>query len=48
VDERDDWLYRPGIMGQPMRRNLLRGGHKLVVYNRTVSKARPWPNWGLR
>ena len=35
-----------GIMGQPMATNLLRGGHKLVVYNRTVSKARPLAELG--
>lgn len=28
-----------GIMGKPMVRNLIRAGYKLVVYNRTESKA---------
>ncbi|SIS42226.1 tartronate semialdehyde reductase [Kroppenstedtia eburnea] len=28
-----------GIMGKPMARNLIRAGYKLVVHNRTVSKA---------
>jgi 3-hydroxyisobutyrate dehydrogenase-like beta-hydroxyacid dehydrogenase len=28
-----------GIMGQPMALNLLKAGHKLTVYNRTVGKA---------
>jgi 3-hydroxyisobutyrate dehydrogenase/2-hydroxy-3-oxopropionate reductase len=30
-----------GIMGQPMALNLLKAGHKLMVYNRTGSKAEP-------
>lgn len=30
-----------GMMGQPMIRNFLRGGHSVTVYNRTLEKARP-------
>jgi len=30
-----------GIMGQPMALNLLRAGHKLTVYNRSVEKTEP-------
>lgn len=30
-----------GLMGAPMALNMLKGGHHLVVYNRTVAKARP-------
>nr|MBC7244673.1 2-hydroxy-3-oxopropionate reductase [Chloroflexota bacterium] len=30
-----------GIMGAPMATNLLRGGHPLVVYNRTPAKMQP-------
>lgn len=30
-----------GMMGQPMIRNFLRGGHEVTVYNRTLKKARP-------
>ena len=30
-----------GIMGQPMALNLLRAGHKLTVYNRSVGKTEP-------
>jgi 2-hydroxy-3-oxopropionate reductase len=30
-----------GIMGRPMAEHLLRGGHRLVVYNRTPSKMEP-------
>lgn len=30
-----------GMMGQPMVRNFLRGGHAVTVYNRTQDKARP-------
>jgi 3-hydroxyisobutyrate dehydrogenase len=30
-----------GMMGQPMIRNFLRGGHEVTVYNRTMEKARP-------
>ncbi|MDQ4062611.1 MAG: NAD(P)-binding domain-containing protein, partial [Actinomycetota bacterium] len=28
-----------GIMGQPMARNLIRAGYRLVVYNRSRGKA---------
>ena len=28
-----------GHMGQPMARNLLKAGHRVIVYNRTRSKA---------
>ena len=30
-----------GMMGQPMIRNFLSGGHEVTVYNRTLEKARP-------
>jgi len=30
-----------GMMGQPIVRNFLRGGHAVTVYNRTLDKARP-------
>lgn len=30
-----------GMMGQPIIRNFLRGGHAVKVYNRTLEKARP-------
>jgi 3-hydroxyisobutyrate dehydrogenase len=30
-----------GIMGAPMARNLLRAGHEVTVWNRTVERARP-------
>ncbi len=30
-----------GMMGQPIVRNFLRGGHAVTVYNRTSDKARP-------
>jgi len=30
-----------GMMGQPIVRNFLRGGHAVTVYNRTQDKARP-------
>jgi 3-hydroxyisobutyrate dehydrogenase len=30
-----------GMMGQPMIRNFLGGGHEVTVYNRTLEKARP-------
>ena len=30
-----------GMMGQPIIRNFLRGGHAVTVYNRTQNKARP-------
>lgn len=30
-----------GMMGQPMIRNFLAGGHEVTVYNRTLEKARP-------
>lgn len=30
-----------GMMGQPIVRNFLRGGHEVTVYNRTLEKARP-------
>lgn len=30
-----------GMMGQPIARNFLRGGHSVTVYNRTIEKARP-------
>lgn len=30
-----------GLMGDPMARNILKGGYDLTVYNRTASKARP-------
>jgi 3-hydroxyisobutyrate dehydrogenase len=30
-----------GMMGQPIVRNFLRGGHAVTVYNRTPGKARP-------
>jgi 2-hydroxy-3-oxopropionate reductase len=35
-----------GIMGQPMATNLLRGGYRMVVYNRTPSKTRPLAELG--
>ena len=30
-----------GVMGQAMIRNLLRAGHKVCAFNRTIEKARP-------
>jgi 3-hydroxyisobutyrate dehydrogenase len=30
-----------GMMGLPIARNFLAGGHKVTVYNRTIEKARP-------
>ena len=30
-----------GNMGTPMALNILKGGHQLTVYNRTVEKAGP-------
>lgn len=30
-----------GMMGQPIARNFLRGGHSVKIYNRTLEKARP-------
>jgi len=35
-----------GMMGQPMIRNFLRGGHAVTVYNRTLEKARPLQDLG--
>jgi 3-hydroxyisobutyrate dehydrogenase len=35
-----------GMMGQPMIRNFLNGGHKVTVYNRTLEKARPLEAFG--
>ncbi|MDH3351027.1 MAG: NAD(P)-dependent oxidoreductase [Gammaproteobacteria bacterium] len=35
-----------GMMGQPMIRNFLRGGHAVTVYNRTLEKARPLQELG--
>jgi len=37
-----------GIMGQPMALNLAKAGRKLVVYNRTRSKAEPLERAGAR
>ena len=37
-----------GIMGQPMALNLIKAGHKLVVYNRTPAKTEPLKNAGAR
>ena len=35
-----------GHMGLPMARNLLKAGHRVVVYNRTRSRAEPLVNEG--
>lgn len=35
-----------GMMGQPIIRNFLRGGHAVTVYNRTQDKARPLETLG--
>lgn len=37
-----------GIMGSRMAANLINAGHKLVVYNRTASKAEPLVNLGAK
>src|SRR5205809_3546125 len=37
-----------GIMGQPMAMNLLKGGHRLSVYNRTKAKTEPLERAGAR
>src|SRR3979409_1954088 len=37
-----------GIMGGPMARNLLRAGHEVTVWNRTVEKAHPLEEEGAR
>ena len=37
-----------GHMGQPMALNLLKAGHRLVVYNRTREKARPLAEAGAQ
>ena len=37
-----------GIMGQPMALNLVMAGHKLKVYNRTASKAKPLEETGAQ
>ena len=37
-----------GIMGGPMARNLLRAGHEVTVWNRTVQKARRSQRRGAR
>ena len=31
-----------GVMGAPMARHLAKSGHRVVVYNRTASKALAW------
>jgi 3-hydroxyisobutyrate dehydrogenase len=35
-----------GMMGLPIARNFLRGGHEVTVYNRTLDKARPLAAFG--
>lgn len=35
-----------GMMGQPMIRNFLQGGHAVTVYNRTLERARPLEDLG--
>ena len=30
-----------GIMGRPMALNIVKGGHKLTVFNRSSDKAKP-------
>src|SRR5579884_3149921 len=37
-----------GLMGQPMARNLLRAGHSLTVWNRTVARAQALEAQGAR
>lgn len=37
-----------GMMGRPIVRNFLRGGHEVTVYNRTLDKARPLEALGAR
>ena len=35
-----------GIMGQPMAQNVVKGGHALIVYNRSIEKATPFGEAG--
>jgi 3-hydroxyisobutyrate dehydrogenase len=37
-----------GIMGAPMARNLLRAGHEVAVWNRTIQRAEPLADDGAR
>ena len=37
-----------GIMGEPMARNLLRAGHEVTVWNRTVQKTERSKKRGAR
>src|SRR4051812_22834548 len=37
-----------GIMGAPMARHLLEGGHDVAVWNRTAHKAQPLAEHGAR
>src|SRR5436309_1058423 len=37
-----------GIMGAPMARNLLRAGHEVAVWNRTIQRAEPLAADGAR
>src|SRR3954447_902303 len=37
-----------GIMGAPMARHLVEGGHDVAVWNRTAEKARPLGELGAR
>ncbi len=41
-------LIGTGLMGVPMSRNLLRAGHELTVWNRTLSRAEPLADDGAR
>ena len=37
-----------GLMGLPMAKNLLKSGFKLKAFNRSISKAEPLGNLGLK
>lgn len=41
-------LIGTGLMGLPMARNLLKAGHQLTVWNRTLSRAQPLAAEGAR
>ncbi|MFK7878539.1 NAD(P)-dependent oxidoreductase [Roseobacter sp.] len=41
-------LIGTGLMGVPMSRNLLKAGHKLTVWNRTLARAEPLERDGAR
>ncbi|WP_187428264.1 2-hydroxy-3-oxopropionate reductase [Roseobacter fucihabitans] len=41
-------LIGTGLMGVPMTRNLLKAGHQLTVWNRTIARAEPLAHDGAR